>query len=200
VGWDPAVNEEMIIETERLLMHPATQRQLRFLQRLWNDPQVMRYAGFPRNWDYERMKVWYEKYRGRVATHGGTEVQFVFRLKMQTLIGESGLGRLRTGWKCRDYNVPQGKTAVMTDIKLAKPFWRQGYGTEAMRAITRYVFTETDGDVLLVPPHRDNQAATKLYEKVGFRRTEGIYYRHHMIYEMTKGDFEEIYARKGREE
>lgn len=187
------LSERGIIETRRLAICPMTQRHLRFLLKLWNDPEIMRYAGFARNWDYVQIKEWYERYKNRVVEHGTTDIQFVLKLKSGPLIGESGLGRLRTGWGCRDYKVRHGEIAVMTDIKLVKPFWHKGYGTEAMEAITRYVFTSTYADLLLVPPHRDNVPAIKLYEKAGFRKTEGIYYRYHMIYEMSKDRFDAVY-------
>lgn len=77
----------------------------------------------------------------------------------------------------------------MTDIKLLKDFWNKGYGTEAMKAVVRFVFTQTQADLFLVPPHKDNIRAIRVYEKAGFKRTKGIWYRYHVIYEMSKGDF-----------
>ncbi len=82
----------------------------------------------------------------------------------------------------------------MTDVKLAKAFWNKGYATEAIKAIVQYVFTKTSVDIFLVPPHRDNVPAIKVYEKAGFKKTKGIWYRYHMIYEMTKKDFMVVYG------
>jgi RimJ/RimL family protein N-acetyltransferase len=186
---DDQLREGRTIETRRLVIYPATQKHLGFLLRLWNDPEIMRYAGFARNWDHGQIREWYGRYRNRVAKYGSTEVQFVFRLRSGMLVGECGLGRVRSGWECRDYRVPPGQIVVMTDIKLKKLFWHKGYGTEAMKAITRYVFTNTCADLLLVPPHRDNARAIRLYEKAGFGKTEGIYYRYHIIYQMTRDRF-----------
>lgn len=175
-----------IIKTRHLLIHPMTQRHLEFLLKLWNDPQIMRYAGFAKNWDYKQIKRWYEKYKKRLAKYGSTEIQFIHKLKKGTLIGESGLGRLGAAWSCPNYKAPRDKLVLMTDVKLAKSFWNKGYGKEAMKAIAQYVFTETEADTLLVPPHRDNVAAIRVYEKAGFEKTKGIWYRYHIIYEMTK--------------
>lgn len=187
------MEEGKIMKTQHLLIHPITQRHLKFLLKLWNDPQIMQYAGFARNWNYGQIKGWYEKYKKRLAKYGSTEIQFIIRLKKGTLIGESGIGRLRANWSCRNYKTPQDKLVLMTDVKLAKSFWNKRYGTEAMKAIAQYVFTETDADLFLVPPHRDNVPAIKVYEKAGFKKTKGIWYGYHMIYKMNKKDFEEVY-------
>lgn len=181
------------MKTQHLLIHPATQRHLKFLLKLWNDPEIMRYAGFARNWDYSQIKEWYNRYKKQRATYGSTETQFILKLAKATLIGESGLFRLRKGWSCRNYKTPMNKLVLMADVKLSQPYWNKGYGTEAMQEITRFVFTRTETDIFLVPPHKENMPAIRVYEKAGFRKTEGVWYRYHMIYEMNKKDFSKIY-------
>ena len=156
----------------------------------------MRYAGFARNWSYAQIKEWYGKYKKRLARYGNTENQFIHKLGNGKLIGESRIGRLKAGWSCRDYETRKDKLVLMTDVKLAKPFWNKGYGTEAMKAIVQYVFTKTSADIFLVPPHRDNMPAIKVYQKAGFKKTKGIWYRYHMIYEMTKENFMAVHRGK----
>ncbi len=195
------MKEGINIQTYRLSIYSINQRHLRFLLKLWNDPEIMRYAGFARNWSYAQIKEWYNKYKEKLAKYGNTEIQFVLKIRNGKLIGESGIGRLRVDWSCRNYKTPKGKLTLMTDVKLTKPFWDKGYGTEAMKAIVQYVFTKTNTDILLVPPHRDNVSAIRVYEKAGFKKTKGIWYRYHMIYEMTKKDFSaELFAYSTRED
>ena len=62
------------------MIDPVAQKDLRFLLGLWNDPEVMRYAGFAKNWNYSRIKEWYEKYLKRLEKLGLTEIQFVHKL------------------------------------------------------------------------------------------------------------------------
>jgi RimJ/RimL family protein N-acetyltransferase len=190
------MQEEIIIQTRRLSICPVTQRHSKFLLKLWNDPDIMRYAGFARNWSCAQIKEWHRKYKKRLIKYGNTEIQFIHKLRNGRLIGESGIGRLRVGWSCPNYETQKDKLVLMTDVKLAKPFWNKGYGTEAMKAILQYVFTKTSADILLVPPHRDNVPAIKVYEKAGFKKTKGIWYRYHMIYEMTKKDFMAVHGEK----
>lgn len=45
------------------MVHPIIQRHLKFLLNLWNGPEIMRYAGFARNWNDSQMKKWYDKYK-----------------------------------------------------------------------------------------------------------------------------------------
>lgn len=185
------MKENLIIQTHRLSCFPINRGHLKFLLRLWNEPEIMRYAGFAKNWSYTQIKEWYKKYKKRLEKHGNSEIQFIHKLRNGRLIGESGIGRLKVGWSCRNYKTLKGKLVLMTDVKLVKHFWNKGYGTEVMKAIVHYVFTRTNADILLVPPHRDNIPAIKVYEKAGFKKTKGIWYRYHMIYKMTKEDFRE---------
>lgn len=185
-----AMGERVAMKTRRVFLHPVNHRHLRFLLRLWNDPEVMRYAGSAKDWDEVQMRRWYDGYRERVAKRGNTERHFIHRLRNGTLVGESGLGALPRGWSCRNYEAPRGRLALMTDVKLAPAFWNRGYGTEAMKAVVEYVFRETRADLLVVPPDRRNVPAIRVYEKAGFSKTAGVWYGSHLIYVMTREDFE----------
>jgi RimJ/RimL family protein N-acetyltransferase len=184
------INDEVTLKTRRLLITPATQKDLRFLLRLWNDPEIMRYAGFAKKWQYSEIKEWYEKYLKKLEKFGPTEIQFIHKLKNGNSIGESKLGGLRSGWSCRNYQAPKNRLILMSDVKLLKNFWNQGYGTEAMKAIVKFVFTQTQAHLLLVPPHKQNIPAIRTYEKAGFKKTRGIWYDYHIIYKMNKKDFQ----------
>ncbi|MBE0432601.1 GNAT family N-acetyltransferase [candidate division WOR-3 bacterium] len=184
------------IRTERLVISPVMKKDLKLLLRIWNDPEIMEYAGFARDWEYRQAEEWHERYQRRLKEHGNTETQFVIRLKNGRSIGESGLGRLEPSWSCTGYRAPKNLLALMTDIKLLKRHWNKGYATEAMKALAGYVFAETAADLLLVPPHRDNPAAIRVYEEAGFKRTNGVCFRHHMVYEMTAEEFRRIGRRR----
>lgn len=70
-----------------------------------------------------------------------------------------------------------------------REFWGKGYGTEAMRLILRYAFTELNLHRVSLALHEYNTRALRSYEKAGFRmegcmrgellregqRTNGIY-------------------------
>jgi len=176
---------------QRVMLRTVEKRDLPFLLSLWNDPQVMRYAGAKqgKRWDQSDIEDWYQRYLKRVRPNRSEEVQLIIELRDGTPIGESGCGVRKKCWSCKDYSPPLGKLVGMTDVKLAPKYWGKGYGTEAMREVVRYLFTNTPLEVILVPPHRENIAAMRVYEKSGFRKTKGIYWFDHFIMEITRENF-----------
>ncbi len=66
-------------------------------------------------------------------------------------------------------------------------------GTEGMKAVVKFMFTPTDCELFVVPPHvQGNPAADRVYEKAGFvlkykRKGAG-----HRIMELWRTRFEEL--------
>jgi RimJ/RimL family protein N-acetyltransferase len=61
-----------------------------------------------------------------------------------------------------------------------REFWGKGYGTDAMRLILQYAFTEVNLQRVSLDLHSYNERALKSYEKAGFRlegRSRGDQYR-----------------------
>jgi aminoglycoside 6'-N-acetyltransferase len=56
------------------------------------------------------------------------------------------------------------------DIFLAGAYQDQGYGSEAIRALARYLFGERGHHRLTIDPALANERAIRAYERVGFRR------------------------------
>lgn len=50
-----------------------------------------------------------------------------------------------------------------------REFWGRGYGTEAMRLLLRYAFTELNLPRVSLGVHEYNPRARRSYEKIGFR-------------------------------
>lgn len=175
---------------KRLRVRPAERRNLPFLLSLWNDPRVMRYAGAKhgKGWNEQDIENWYQRYLKRAKPGEPEEIQLIVELLDGTPIGESGCGKVRKGWSCKGYAPPAGKLVGMTDVKLLPNYWGKGYGTEAMREVVKYLFTRTLLDIILVPPHKENVAAIRVYEKSGFRKTSGVYWFDHLIMETTRKD------------
>jgi aminoglycoside 6'-N-acetyltransferase len=55
------------------------------------------------------------------------------------------------------------------DLFLAGRAQGQGFGTEAVRTLARYLIDERGHHRLTIDPAAENAAATRTYEKVGFR-------------------------------
>ncbi len=141
-----------LIQNDRVRLRPVqAPTDLPFLQALWNDGRVMRYVGFPDGLGMTEGKMdrWWDRCQTWTATH----------LIIETLdgapIGESGWGFM--------------DQAGMLDIKLAPAYWGQAYAVRALEALLDYLWTWTTIPELIVEPHRKNQAARRLYQRLGFQ-------------------------------
>jgi RimJ/RimL family protein N-acetyltransferase len=181
--------EELV--TPRLRLRPVQEGDLAFLLDLWNDPLVMRYAGFPqgKGWGEADIKGWFERLEAGQSSQAPEETHWLILLADGTPIGESGGGKLPSGWAAPGYTAPAGRIAGMTDVKLAPAFWGQGYATEALQALLYFYFTATGTEELLVPPHVQNPAALRLYEKCGFVDIGLSPWPGHRLFARTRGHY-----------
>jgi RimJ/RimL family protein N-acetyltransferase len=179
------------VGTEPLVITAATAEDLPYLLGLWNDPAVMRYAGYPegKGWEEKDILKWWERYRREHAAAGADETQFIVRRPDGTPLGESYVGLVPDGFAVGDWRKPTGIRCHMADVKLAPPWWGRGLGTAAMRLVTAFVFDNTSCELFVVPPHRDNPAAARVYEKAGFRHTGVWSWPGHEIMELTRRGF-----------
>lgn len=179
------------LETSRLLLWPVVEADLPFLLELWNDPRVMRYAGFPegRNWAEHDILKWFTDYQRSLSPDEPEEVHWVVGLHDGERIGESGCGKVPQGFLGEGYAMPKGRVVCMTDVKLTPGFWRSGYATEALQALLAYYFTKTRMNVLLVPPHRENVAALRLYARCGFREVGPSPWPEHALWALTREEY-----------
>jgi RimJ/RimL family protein N-acetyltransferase len=147
-----------------------------------------------RGWDRssDPTSAWRE-YRRRRATQGAVHTQLIVRLSGRTPIGESFFAPLSEGYSIGPWTVPQGCATVMGDIKLLPEYWGRGLGTMAMQRVTDWVFRRALCSLFIVPPHRENRAAERVYEKTGFvlfepmREDSG-----HRVMELTRQRYERL--------
>lgn len=105
-------------------------------------------------WSEKKMKEWMEKRMQRENLH-----EFSIRsLADDRLIGAVGLF---VNWPHRD---------AWVGIAIGeRDFWGRGYGTDAMRLILQYGFTEMNLRRVSLAVHSYNTRARRSYEKAGFR-------------------------------
>ena len=182
----------------KLTLSELSAEDLPFLMDLWHNPKVMRYADeFPwlRGWsksdDPER--AW-RSYQERRAEAGSEYTQLLLWLG-GARIGEAFVSPLEEGYTFGRWERPDGVRSVMGDIKLMPEHWGLGLGTDGMRQVVEWVFRHTSCALFVVPPHRHNPAAERVYEKAGFVRFRGMRsWRNHRIMELTRERFEELYG------
>jgi RimJ/RimL family protein N-acetyltransferase len=178
---------------QRVFLAEMNEEDIPFLYQLWGIEQVNRYAD-----EFPRLRGWSKKsdiptawrlYQEHRQQFGAAYQQLILRLKEGTAIGESFYGPLPEGIVFGAWRKPAGLKYLLGDIKLRPEYWGQGYGAEAMRAVVSYVFEQTACDAFIVPPHQNNPAATRVYEKAGFIHTGVVVWGGHELLEMTRTFF-----------
>jgi RimJ/RimL family protein N-acetyltransferase len=158
-----------------LLVTELRRQDLPFLFDLWAIPNVMRYADeLPeyRGWTrYEDADAAWAKYRERRKELGRGYTQLILYLADAGPIGESFFAPLPDGFTLDEWKKPEGVVCSMGDIKLLPEHWNKGFGTDGMRLVVEWMFANTDCALLVVPPHFENPAAVRVYEKAGFKHT-----------------------------
>lgn len=156
--------KEQVFETERLVIRraEAVDEDVDFFLRLWNDPRVMKFVGFPYGLEINREEV--RKVLEKPSQAGLDARLVVVRKADGALIGECKLGE------------PDEEGLSETDVKLLPEYWGNGYGIEIKHGLLKYLFTRTDCKVVQATPNVENKASIRMQEAVGGVRTgEGIF-------------------------
>ncbi|MHA2203599.1 MAG: GNAT family N-acetyltransferase, partial [Candidatus Hodarchaeales archaeon] len=137
-----------------------------FLVDIWHTPDVMQYANeFPRmrGWSKsdESREAW-SVYKQKRAKFGKDYTQLILWLDENIPIGESFFAPLQEGYTFGKWKKPSNMISLMGDIKLLPQYWGRGLGSKGMQMVLHYVFTETDCELFVVPPHRLNPAASRV--------------------------------------
>jgi RimJ/RimL family protein N-acetyltransferase len=111
----------------------------------------------PVPWSVKKIKEWIEKELDKTPA---TSYSFLIRtLEDDRLIGEIGLDGIE--WT-------HGDTFVGIGVG-DRACWNKGYGTDAMRIILRYAFTELNLYRVSLDVFEYNPRAIRSYEKAGFK-------------------------------
>ena len=151
----------VISKTPRLILRLATPGDALFICRLWNDPRVMSFVGFPSG-----LSETEENMRANIKKRGDSE----FRQLLIIALKENN----QTIGQCK-MELPNLDGISETDVKLLPEFWGQHYGVEIKRALLDYLFAHTDCRVVQATPNVSNTASIRMQEAVGgVRVDEGL--------------------------
>ncbi|MBU7011328.1 MAG: GNAT family N-acetyltransferase [Theionarchaea archaeon] len=185
---------------DRIYVSELQRDDLPFLFELWHIPEVMKYADeFPsfRKWSKsDDLDTAWTKYQENRRFLGNRYTQLVIRLTDGTNIGESFFVTLDRKFIGR-WRIPEC-TCFAGDIKLLPRHWGQGLGTEGMREVVTFVFDKTDCDIFVVPPHKNNPAAKRVYEKAGFipitgKKGNQMMWASHLLMNLTRERYSKLY-------
>lgn len=139
-------------ETERLILRGLRESDLDAFAAMMADDEVARYIGGtiprPDAWRYiaGMLGHWVIRGYGLWAVERKSDGAFMGRIG---LINPEGWPGIEVGWA------------------LAKPYWGQGYATEAARVAFTYGFRHTSVPRLISLIHPDNHASRKVAQRLG---------------------------------
>lgn len=148
-----------IVETPRLtLRRPVLEDAAVIFERYARDPEVTRYLTWRPHQTIEQT----QEFLRRCCEFWGRGVAFPWVIVRKGGTGPIGMIDLR----------PQGERAEIGYV-LARPFWGQGYMSEAAQAVIEWALNQPEIYRVWAVCDVDNTASAKVLEKAGMRR-EGI--------------------------
>lgn len=157
------------IETERLLMCGPTSADVDAWATLLADPDVLRYLPKRAITPRERAELSFNAINLGWQQDPVSDIGWVITLK--------GDGRL-IGW-C-GAGTAEGSNEAELVYSLGKPYWEQGFATEAAQALVRFAFERTGWDRIVAAIMPGNVASRRVLEHLGFVYEKDVNY-----YEMT---------------
>ena len=146
------------IETERLQLQPFQEDDAEAAFGWFGDPLVMRFVPSGPDLSLEATRRRLHGYREHQAAHGFSKWAIRLRGSVEP-IGDSGL------------LVLDATESIDLGFRLARPYWGQGFATEAASAWVRLAFERLGIDRLTAFTHPSNVASVGVLRKVGFAET-----------------------------
>lgn len=147
-------DEQVILETERLILRHPMESDVQPLVELWSDPEVTRHLGGPR--DQLALRESFEQ-AAQSPFPDEYDLWPVVERKSGKVVGHSGL---------LDKEV-EGKTEIELVYVIAHAAWGKGYATEIAEALEKYAFDELGLDRLIALIEPENKASEHVAMKVG---------------------------------
>lgn len=164
----------LIAETDRLILriwHP--EQDLLAGMRIWGDPEVMRYVdqGQPETEKSVRQSL---IYADRHQHQHGCQHWAVVLKAEQELIGCCGFNL---------YAQASDHPELEMVFHFARPWWGQGYASEAGRAAIAYAWEHLRPGRIVAGVHPANTASKKVLLKLGFRDCGEVWFEDSQAYE-----------------
>jgi RimJ/RimL family protein N-acetyltransferase len=151
------------LQGELVRLRAIEEDDLPRLSEMFNDPEVLRFlesVTFPQS--LAGTREWWEHSRGDETTQN---------FAIETLAGELVGG-------CGLMGISARSRVGTLGIWIGQPFWNKGYGTDAVRTLCRFAFSEMNLHRVELQVHDTNPRGRRAYEKVGFKE-EGRLRRSH---------------------
>lgn len=146
-----------MLEGKRVRLRAVERVDLPAFVKWINDPEVTQFLELSSPMSMEDEERWFAN------VVKSEEKVFSIDTKEGKLIGNVGV--LRISWRDR--------SALIGIMIGEKEYWDQGYGTDAVETLLRYLFDELNMNRVYLIADERNARALRCYEKIGFTR-EGL--------------------------
>jgi ribosomal-protein-alanine N-acetyltransferase len=174
------VENRIILETERLLLRELTHNDLEFLTEMLAHPEVMRY--WPRPYTPKEAVEWIDRHRERYRTHGYGYWLAIEKANRQP-VGQAGVLMQEVG----------GVEETGIGYMLHRPFWGQGFATEAARGCLHYAFETLGRDRVVVLIRPENTSSLRVAQRLNVRLEKSTHYAgfEHHVFVLHRGEAEQ---------
>lgn len=172
---------KVILQTERLVLRELTPDDLPFVQTLLFDEEVMRF--YPQRYTEEDARQWLERQRDRYA-RDGHGFWLVAERDSGASVGQVGLVR----------HLVEGEYVSEIGYLIHRPYWRQGYASEAAAGVRDYAFGVLGRSVVSSMIRPFNHPSRGVARKIGMKPVKLTVFAglEHLIHRLsrsgTKGD------------
>ena len=151
------VDPRVILETPRLVLREMSSGDLDFVAELLAHPEVMHF--WPKTYTRVEAEEWIRRHAERYARDGYGYWLALDKISGQP-IGQAGLLAQQV----------DGVAEIGIGYMIHRPFWRQGYATEAAAHCRDYAFGTLGKERLIVLVRPENVVSVKVAGKIGFTR------------------------------
>lgn len=144
----------IILETPRLRLRELTLDDLDFIAEMLAHPEVMHF--WPNTYTRDEAEAWIRRQRERYAQDGYGYWLAVNKANGE-LVGQAGLLS----------QIVDGVTETGIGYIIHRPFWRQGYATEAALSCRDYAFEKLGKERLVVLVRPENVVSQTVARKLG---------------------------------
>jgi len=143
---------------EKVRLRPIERDDLPRFVEWFGDPEVRRHLLVYLPFSMAQEERWFENLLGRLERQ--EDLLMAIETAEGVHIGNTGLHSI--DWKNRN--------AELGIVIGEKPYWNQGYGTDAIRTLLGLAFREMNLHRVFLRVDVDNGRGLRCYEKAGFRR------------------------------
>jgi RimJ/RimL family protein N-acetyltransferase len=174
----PSADEQVVLETERLVLRHLTADDVEAIFAVIGDPETMKY--YPQPFSRDDAQRWIDRSLERYRADGCGLFAVVLK-PTREVIGNCGLVRQEV----------EGESMLEVGYHFRRDHWGHGYATEAARGCMEYAFRQFAAEkvVSLILP--ENVPSRRVAERNGMRVERQVMFHElpHLLYSVTREDY-----------